>query len=244
MPTAGGHRQKGKTHRFERSLQVVNQSVTIAMAQYLPKFAAFPVHFQLAGTTRDAKPRKRKVKGLVTMKKNHRTTASFFKSALLLTSLTAFGLGTSGALAASTPEPLGTFKDWKAFSMDEGGRKVCFIVSTPKDKSPKNVRRGDVFFLVTDWGDLGLQPSVITGYPYKKNSKANIKIGSDKFNLFTKDDGAWFRDESDEKRVITAMKRGSTMVITGTSARGTLTTDRYSLSGITAALDKINRTCN
>jgi hypothetical protein len=33
------------------------------------------------------------------------------------------------------------------------------------------------------------------------------------------------------------------MVITGRSARGTLTTDRYSLNGISAALDKINSEC-
>lgn len=145
---------------------------------------------------------------------------------------------------AKTPEPLGTFKDWKAFVMDEGGRKVCFIVSTPKDSKPSNVRRGDIFFFVTSWGGGSAEPSVTIGYPFKKNSTSIAKIGSDKFTMFTTDDGAWFRDQKDEKRLIEAMKRGSNMVITGTSSRGTLTTDNYSLSGVTAALDKIRRTCN
>ena len=179
------------------------------------------------------------------MKNNqNRSTSPLFKTTLLLAGLAAFAMTALSASAAPTPEPVGSYKDWKAFTMDEGGRKVCFAMSSPQDMSPKNVSRGDVFFLVTDWGSAGLQPSIITGYPFKKNSKATLKIGSDKFTLFTKDDGAWFRDEADEKRALTAMKRGSTMVITGTSARGTLTTDRYSLSGITAALDKVHRTCN
>jgi hypothetical protein len=33
------------------------------------------------------------------------------------------------------------------------------------------------------------------------------------------------------------------MVVTGTSSRGTKTTDRYSLSGITAAMNKIDSIC-
>jgi len=179
------------------------------------------------------------------MKKNsNRLTSPLFKSTMALAGIATLTFVSLGTAVAADPSPVGTYKDWKAFTMDEGGGKVCFAMATPKDMSPKNVSRGDVFFLVTDWGSTGLQPSVITGYPYKKNSKVTIKIGSDKFTLFTKDDGAWFRDEADEKRALTAMKRGSSMVIIGTSARGTLTTDRYSLSGITAALDKVHRTCN
>jgi invasion protein IalB len=156
----------------------------------------------------------------------------------------AASLTLSSAALAATPEPLGTYKDWRAFSMAEGGGNVCFIVSTPQDMSPKNVQRGEVFFLVTDWGNDKPEPSVITGYTFKPNSKTSLQIGSDKFSLFTKDDGAWFRSEKDETRLINAMKRGSKMSVTGTSDRGTLTTDHYSLSGITAALDKISRTCN
>ncbi len=161
---------------------------------------------------------------------------------LVLTVLAFYGLATNAA-SASTPKPLGTFKDWKAFSMVENGSNVCFVVSTPKDKNPKNVKRGDVFFIITNWGNARLEPSITTGYPYKTNSKARIKIGADKFELFTQDDGAWLSSEAAEKRTISSMKRGSSMVITGTSQRGTLTTDRYSLSGVTAALDKIIKSC-
>ena len=44
-------------------------------------------------------------------------------------------------------------------------------------------------------------------------------------------------------KLLAAMKRGNTMIVTGTSSRGTLTTDRYSLSGITAAIEAIGKAC-
>jgi hypothetical protein len=39
------------------------------------------------------------------------------------------------------------------------------------------------------------------------------------------------------------MRAGSTMVVKGTSARGTRTTDTYSLKGVSAALDAIDKAC-
>ena len=39
------------------------------------------------------------------------------------------------------------------------------------------------------------------------------------------------------------MRRGSNMIVTGTSMRGTLTTDEYSLVGFSAAVDKLGANC-
>jgi hypothetical protein len=39
------------------------------------------------------------------------------------------------------------------------------------------------------------------------------------------------------------MQKGSRAVVTGASSRGTTTTDAYSLSGITAALQKAHAEC-
>jgi len=43
--------------------------------------------------------------------------------------------------------------------------------------------------------------------------------------------------------MITAMKRGSKMLVVGTSSRGTVTTDTYSLSGFTKTKSTIDKTC-
>ena len=39
------------------------------------------------------------------------------------------------------------------------------------------------------------------------------------------------------------MKNGKTMSVSGVSWRGTQTSDRYSLSGVTAAMNKIDSMC-
>jgi hypothetical protein len=85
--------------------------------------------------------------------------------------------------------------------------------------------------------------SVIIGYPFKKNSDATVDIGSDSFSLFTSSDGAWVKDGDDERRLVAAMKRGVKMTVKGSSWRGTRTSDEFSLSGISAAVDAIDGAC-
>jgi hypothetical protein len=114
---------------------------------------------------------------------------------------------------------------------------------------PENVQRGDVFFLISSWpaSKTVNQPSIVPGYQYAAKSKARVQVGSDTFDFFTMNEagngGAWMADVANEKKLIAAMKRGSSMTITGTSARGTLTTDDYSLAGLSAALDKLGAAC-
>jgi hypothetical protein len=145
-----------------------------------------------------------------------------------------------------TPKPIGTFRDWSAYTMDKAGKKVCFIVSEPKSKGLSNPKahRDDPFFLITRWGaGQTPQPSMIVGYPQKADSKASVKIGSNSFEMFVDGDGAWMESEDGDKKLTAAMKKGSTMTIRSQSSRGTKSTDRYSLSGVTAALKKIEQEC-
>jgi hypothetical protein len=91
------------------------------------------------------------------------------------------------------------------------------------------------------------EPSVVPGYAYKDGAKTQVQIGTDKFEFFTKNDGqaggAWMETATDEKKLIDAMKKGAGMIILGVSARGTETKDNYSLSGLSAALQKIDTSC-
>jgi hypothetical protein len=48
---------------------------------------------------------------------------------------------------------------------------------------------------------------------------------------------------ADEGVLVAAMRSGSTMSVQGTSSRGTVSTDTYSLSGVSAALDAIAKEC-
>ena len=56
-------------------------------------------------------------------------------------------------------------------------------------------------------------------------------------------EAAWLASMDDETGFVAALKKGSKLVVHGTSAKGTKTTDTYSLGGITAAMDAIDKAC-
>ncbi len=171
-------------------------------------------------------------------------------STILLAALLVGSAGTmafaadSGKTKAKT-KVLGTFQDWKAFSYEENGQKVCYISSQPKKISPKGKARGDAYILVTHRPaekSFGVV-SITAGYTYKKDSEVQVKIDRNNFKLFTDGDTAWARDESSDKAVSTALKSGKSMTVKGVSSRGTKTSDSYSLSGAGPAYAAINEAC-
>jgi hypothetical protein len=149
------------------------------------------------------------------------------------------------AAHAQEPERIGEFNDWAAYTYKTDAGQVCYIVSQPKSSEPKNVNRDPIFFLVTHRpGDkVRNEVNTIIGYPFKEGTTASVTIGDAKFELFTSGDGAWSESAARDAEIVEAMKRGSDMQVQGTSWRGTTTTDRYSLSGVTAAMSKIDETC-
>ena len=86
--------------------------------------------------------------------------------------------------------------------------------------------------------------SVIAGYTFEPESEVEISIGNRQFQMFTLDDTAWNYAEDDDRQMVQAMISGTTMVAVGTSNRGTVTTDTYSLLGFTAARSQMGETCN
>ena len=148
--------------------------------------------------------------------------------------------------AAQSPKSLGSFRDWEAFSYTGTGGKVCYIASAPKDSKPKGVRRGEVYVMVTHRpaDKVSDEVSIVAGYPYKEESDVGVSIGETMFRLFTDGESAWPRETKDDKALVRAMIRGATLVVRGTSSRGTLTTDTYSLTGFTAAYEAIGVACN
>ncbi|CDO59574.1 Mlr4354 like protein [Candidatus Phaeomarinobacter ectocarpi] len=158
-------------------------------------------------------------------------------------------LPATGALAAE-PVPLGTFTDWRAYKVTNGPNTICYALSQPKDTAPKNVKRGQIYVMVANWPGRNVkgEVSVVAGYPYKKGSNVTADVDGAKHTLFTENDaqnegGAWVQDRASERKLISAMKRGNSLRVQGTSGRGTLTTDRYSLSGVTAAIKAIDDGC-
>lgn len=154
-----------------------------------------------------------------------------------------------GFAEAAQPQLLGAFKDWTAYSTQTGDSKVCYALSKPTASEPRKVRRDAIFFLVNDWPGrkARAEPEIVPGYEYKDGSDVTVEIGGDKFTLFTKNEGgaggAWVEAQADEERLVKAMKAGSQATVTGSSKRGTMTHDTYSLSGFADALAKADQAC-
>jgi Invasion associated locus B (IalB) protein len=162
--------------------------------------------------------------------------------------LTATILTAAWAIApAQAATSIGAFKQWNAYTSDESDGKICFIASQPQDSkyTQKVSGRDPVFFMVTriPAKNVRNETSTIIGYPFKDGSKVSIDIDGTKFSMFTDKDSAWIEDASQEPTLVDAMRKGVTMTIEGTSRRGTVSTDTYSLSGVTAALDTIAKEC-
>lgn len=154
-------------------------------------------------------------------------------------------LAAAGAYAAE-PKFLGTHKDWNAFAYEESGHKVCYMSSQPKKAEAGGKPRGDIYFLITHRPAEKTMDvvSVMAGYTYKPGSEAMLQIGDKSFKLFTDGDTAWARDDATDKAIVAAIKGGkANLVVKGTSAKGTQTTDTYSLTGSGAAYQAINEAC-
>ena len=85
--------------------------------------------------------------------------------------------------------------------------------------------------------------SYITGYAYKPGGDATVTIDGSRHVLFTQDDTAWAPDADTDSLLSLKIRSGSSMVVEGTSSRGTATKDTFGLKGSGAALDAINKEC-
>jgi invasion protein IalB len=153
------------------------------------------------------------------------------------------------AAAAGDAQPtlLGQYGDWGAYTASPGGNKVCFALAKPKAmKTEPEGRKRDpsyVFVSTRPADKVKNEVSVIIGYPFKTSSDATAEIGTAKFAMYTKDDGAWIKNVAEEARMVDAMRKGADLMVKGTSGRGTQSTDQYSLKGLAQALDKIEQEC-
>ena len=141
---------------------------------------------------------------------------------------------------------LAKFNDWTAFAEGEGKNLACMAVSKPKKAEGNYSRRGDIFAIVTHlpgqnkWNEF----SIVAGYNFQPNSNPDVTIGDIKFQLFTSGSRAWSFSPSEDDKIVKFLKKSMKMKVVGTSSRGTITNDTYSLVGFSKAYQKINEACN
>ena len=153
---------------------------------------------------------------------------------------------------AQAPRLVETHRDWLVYHYGSGAEEICYILSEPTSKRPRRANRGRVFFTLTHRaGGVRNEIGLRAGYKFSTRSKPFAEVGGRKFFFYTgvkendeeRAHWAWMHTPQDEGDLVAAMRRGNEMIVKGTSSRGTLTTDRYSLLGFTKALERIDGMC-
>ena len=153
------------------------------------------------------------------------------------------------AAVAGGAEPtlIGQFGTWGAYSATPNGKKVCFALAKPsssKTNPPNRPRDPAYAFVSTRPAEkVNNEVSVMIGYALKPGSESSVEVGGAAFAMYTQGDGLWIKNAAEEERMVEAMRKSADLTVKGISAKGTETTDTFSLKGLAQALDRIAQDC-
>jgi len=153
--------------------------------------------------------------------------------------------------AAASPKPatstrsLGHSDAWTAYASQDKSGRVCYLVGQPQKSEPAGSGRKAPMAMVTHRPAEKITNvvSFVEGYPLKDGSDVALDIDGSKFELFTKEDGAWARTAELDKAIVTALAKGKSAVVKGVPQKGSPTTDIYPLGGFAKALALIDKAC-
>lgn len=151
------------------------------------------------------------------------------------------------AAGGAEPTLIGQFGTWGAYSAAPNGKKVCFALAKPtssKTNPPNRPRDPAYAFVSTRPGEkVTNEVSVMIGYTLKPGSESTLEVGGATYAMYTQGDGLWIKNAAEEGRMVDAMRKASDVVVKGVSAKGTETTDTFSLKGLSQALDRLAQDC-
>jgi hypothetical protein len=155
--------------------------------------------------------------------------------------------GKSDAKSAAPGKPtlVATFGDWGVYSAVSGKNKTCYALGQPKDRQPAKLKRDPAYVFISNRPAEGVRNeiSIIMGFDVKPSDDLKADIGNQDFDMVAKGANLWVKNAAEEGRMVDAMKKGSRLVVKALSLRGNLTTDSYSLSGLSQAVDRMSKEC-
>ena len=141
---------------------------------------------------------------------------------------------------------IASFGEWGVYTAQTGRTKICYALTQPKDRQPKNVNRDPAYLFVSfrPAENVRNEVALVMGFSAREDGSAEATIGSAKYALLTKDQHAWLKNPSEEGQAISTMAKGQNVLVKAQSSRGTQLTDRYSLSGFGQALERARKECS
>ncbi|WP_201751990.1 invasion associated locus B family protein [Microvirga arsenatis] len=163
----------------------------------------------------------------------------------------------AGAAAAAAAKPaqaatgpggaslLTSYGDWGVYTAQTGRSKICYALSQPQDRLPKNVTRDPAYLFVSfrPAENVKNEVALVLGFAAKENGPAEVSVGNTSYALITKAANAWLKNPAEEGQAIATMAKSGTMTVKTQSARGSNLTDRYSLNGFSKALEHARKEC-
>ncbi len=174
---------------------------------------------------------------------------------------------------AAKPNLVGSFGDWNVFVGQAGKGRICYVLAQPKSREPAGKREAGYAFISDRPGEgVRNEVSFIMGFEVaggaaadpkgdaKTDPKAKAKaakpeakgkpaaapvatVGDESFDLLPKGANLWVKNAARESALINQMKAGVTLEVKASAARGGGTTDTYSLTGFSQAMDRLTKEC-
>jgi invasion protein IalB len=141
--------------------------------------------------------------------------------------------------------PVTTSGDWGVFTTQGGKSKTCYVLAKPSARAPAALKRDPayVFISTRPAENVRNEVSIIMGFAMKAGGDARADIGGVTFELAPQGSNAWLKNLAEQDRFLDALRKGSKMTVRAASAKGNVTTDTYSLSGLSGALDRLQKEC-
>jgi hypothetical protein len=153
----------------------------------------------------------------------------------------------TAAAGGAEPTLIGQFGTWGAYTATPNGKKVCFALAKPsssKTNPPNRPRDPAYAFVSTRPAEkVSNEVSIMIGYTLKPGSESSLEVGGAAYAMYTQGDGLWIKNAAEEERMVDAMRKSADVTVKGVSAKGTETTDTFSLKGLSQALDKLAQDC-
>jgi hypothetical protein len=153
----------------------------------------------------------------------------------------------AASAVGAEPTLIGQFGTWGAYTATPNGKKVCFALAKPsssKTNPPNRPRDPAYAFVSTRPAEKVVnEVSIMVGYALKPGSESTIEVGGASYAMYTQGDGLWIKNAAEEGRMVDAMRKAADATVKGVSAKGTETTDVFSLKGLAQALDKLAQDC-
>jgi hypothetical protein len=153
----------------------------------------------------------------------------------------------TAAVGGAEPTLIGQYGTWGAYTATPNGRKVCFALAKPsssKTNPPNRPRDPAYAFVSTRPAEKVVnEVSIMIGYALKPGSESSLEVGGSAYAMYTQGDGLWIKNAAEEEQMVNAMRKSAEVTVKGVSAKGTETTDVFSLKGLAQALDRLAQDC-